>query len=64
MARGDSWKVVRKAEGKLQIGDLLGLRLLPGLGGTWAGIAWGLGQGGRWLACNLMYACVLSLSKF
>ena len=33
MARGDSWKVERKAEGKLQIGVFLGLRRPTWFGG-------------------------------
>ena len=34
---------------------------LPGLGVTWAGIAWGPVQGGRWQAYNLTYSQVISI---
>ena len=63
VAGGGSWTEGKKAELETNLRSRRS-HFLPGLGGTWAGIAWGLGQGGRWLACNLMYACVLSLSKF
>ena len=60
VAGGGSWTEGKKAELETNLRSRRS-HFLPGLGGTWAGIAWGPVQGGRWQAYNLTYSQVISI---